>query len=156
VLFVDGEQVERSCAVFCARPGVDPGGFQAGVAEELGDDDGARCRHGPAWSRRYAAGCACADVGTSTFMPTSVLCRAGRERPAQTVLGTDTVGITNQLRECTARVEGAGRPGAAREGSSHDECASAAHQSRRRGLGIGCGDAAWREAVGDAPFVPPR
>ena len=38
MLFVDGEQVERACAVFCARPGVDPGRFQAGVAEELGDD----------------------------------------------------------------------------------------------------------------------
>jgi hypothetical protein len=24
---------------FCARPGVDPGGFEAGVAEELGDDN---------------------------------------------------------------------------------------------------------------------
>ncbi len=38
VLFVDGEQVERACAVFCARPGVDPGGFEASVAEELADD----------------------------------------------------------------------------------------------------------------------
>ena len=37
-LFVDEEQVEGSCAVFCARAGVDPGGFEAGVAEELGDD----------------------------------------------------------------------------------------------------------------------
>jgi hypothetical protein len=31
--------VERSCTVFCGRAGVDPGCFEPGVAEELGDDD---------------------------------------------------------------------------------------------------------------------
>jgi hypothetical protein len=35
---VDEEEVERSCAVFCAGAGVAAGGFQACVAEELGDD----------------------------------------------------------------------------------------------------------------------
>ncbi len=48
MLFVDEEQVERSYAVFCARPGVDPGRFEAGVAEELGDDD----EVGPATDQR--------------------------------------------------------------------------------------------------------
>jgi hypothetical protein len=38
-LFVDEEQVESSCAVFCAGAGVSAGRFEACVAEELGDDD---------------------------------------------------------------------------------------------------------------------
>jgi len=38
LLFVDEEELERSCAVFCARAGVTAGRFQAGVSEELGDD----------------------------------------------------------------------------------------------------------------------
>ena len=38
-LLVDGEQVDGSGSVLGGGPGVDPGGFEAGVAEELGDDD---------------------------------------------------------------------------------------------------------------------
>jgi len=36
---VDEEEVKRARAVFCAGAGVAAGGFQAGVAKELGDDD---------------------------------------------------------------------------------------------------------------------
>ena len=39
---VSEEQVESSCAVFCAGAGVDAGRLEAGVAEELGDDDEVR------------------------------------------------------------------------------------------------------------------
>lgn len=38
-LLVDGEEVDGSGPVFSGGPGVDPGGLEAGVAEELGDDD---------------------------------------------------------------------------------------------------------------------